>query len=139
MSELITDKLTGKTTAGDITVTSEGGAATQSLQQGLIKSWINFNGQNTVAVRQSFNATSLTDNGEGRYQYAYVSLMSYSNYAPTTDAQWDENQDANGCWSCIDKAGSAVTTAQLRIKAMIEYNNSVDVRMATAQVSGSLA
>ena len=37
MSEIKVDTLTGKTSAGDITVTSEGGAATQSLQQGLAK------------------------------------------------------------------------------------------------------
>ena len=34
MSEIIVDKLTGVGTAGDITVTSEGGAATMQLQQG---------------------------------------------------------------------------------------------------------
>ena len=39
MSTILVDNLTGKTSAGDITVTSEGGAATQSLQQGLAKAW----------------------------------------------------------------------------------------------------
>ena len=37
MSEIKVDTLTGKTSAGDITVTSEGGAATMQLQQGLAK------------------------------------------------------------------------------------------------------
>ena len=36
-SILKVDELQGIATAGDITVTSEGGAATQSLQQGLAK------------------------------------------------------------------------------------------------------
>ena len=43
MSEIKVDTLTGKTTAGDITVTSEGGAATMQLQQGLAKAWVGFN------------------------------------------------------------------------------------------------
>jgi hypothetical protein len=37
MSTILVDNLTGKTSAGDITVTSEGGAATMQLQQGLAK------------------------------------------------------------------------------------------------------
>jgi len=36
MSTILVDNLTGKTSAGSITVTSEGGAATQSLQQELL-------------------------------------------------------------------------------------------------------
>ena len=44
MSTILVDNLTGKTSAGDITVTSEGGAATQSLQQGLAKVWVMFQG-----------------------------------------------------------------------------------------------
>ena len=37
MSEMIVNKLTGKTSAGDIDVVSEGGGATMQLQQGLTK------------------------------------------------------------------------------------------------------
>ena len=139
MSKILVDTLTGKTSAGDITVTSEGGAATMQLQQGLVKSWINFNGQNTVAVRQSFNASSLIDNGEGEYQYSYVNSMADGDYAPMTDNQWDENDDNKATWSCIAKAPNAVTTSQLRINAAIEYNNLNDSRIVTAQVSGGLA
>jgi hypothetical protein len=51
MSTILVDNLTGKTSAGDITVTSEGGAATMQLQQGLAKAWVNFNGTGTVALR----------------------------------------------------------------------------------------
>ena len=41
MSEIKTDKLTGVGTANDITVTV-GASATQSLEQGLVKTWIAF-------------------------------------------------------------------------------------------------
>ena len=37
MSTVITDNLTGKTSAGDVTITSEGGSATMQLQQGVAK------------------------------------------------------------------------------------------------------
>jgi len=65
MSEIKVDNLTGKTSAGDITVTSEGGAATMQLQQGLAKAWVQFNAS-TVA-QGSLNISSLTDSATGKF------------------------------------------------------------------------
>ena len=58
-SILKVDALQGITAAGDITVTSEGGAATQSLQQGLAKAWNNINASFTI--QDSFNVASCVD------------------------------------------------------------------------------
>ena len=139
MSEIKVDTLTGKTSAGDITVTSEGGSATMQLQQGVIKSWINFNGQSTVAVRESFNAASLTDNGEGEYQYSYVNSMADGNYAPMTDNQWDENDDNKLAFSGVRKAGSSLETNQLGIGAANTSTTLLDVLRFFGQVVGDLA
>jgi hypothetical protein len=72
MSTILVDNLTGKTSAGSITVTSEGGAATQSLQQGLAKAWINFDGTGTISTRDSLNVSSISDEGTGYYQYDFT-------------------------------------------------------------------
>ena len=77
-SILKVDELQGITAAGDITVTSEGGAATQSLQQGLAKAWNNINGTGTIAVRDSFNISSIADNGTGVYTHSLSNSMSTS-------------------------------------------------------------
>ena len=62
-SELVLDELTGRSSAGSIAVTAEGGTVTTNLQQGLIKSWVNMNGSGTIANRDSFNTSSSpTDN-----------------------------------------------------------------------------
>ena len=66
-SILKVDELQGITAAGDITVTSEGGAATQSLQQGLAKAWSHFDASGTLASRDSLNIASYTDNSTGNY------------------------------------------------------------------------
>ena len=79
MSTIIADNLTGKTSAGSVTVTSEGGAATQSLQQGLSKCWAIIN-QNTPAVRDSLNLASITDNGTGNFTLNISNAMSSVNY-----------------------------------------------------------
>ena len=63
------------------TVTSEGGNVTTSLQQGLAKAWNNFNGTGTVAIRESFNVSSLTDNGTAECSSNLTNSMSSANYA----------------------------------------------------------
>ena len=63
MSTILVDNLKGKAAAGSITVTSEGGAATQSLQQGLAKVWASWN--STTTVQDSLNISSLSDSGTG--------------------------------------------------------------------------
>ena len=81
MSTILVDNLTGKTSAGDITVTSEGGAATQSLQQGLAKCWVNFNGQGAIAARDSLNVSSLDDDGTGSYGVNMSSVFSSADHS----------------------------------------------------------
>lgn len=81
MSEIKTDKLTGKTTAGDVTITSEGGSATMQLQQGVAKMFINMNGLNTISTRDSFNIASITDTGTGNYYNNSTNPMSNDDFA----------------------------------------------------------
>jgi hypothetical protein len=86
MSEIKVDTLTGKTSAGSITVTSEGGSATMQMQQGLAKAWVNFNGTGTISIRDSLNAAGLVDNGTGDYTVNYSNSLSDSNNSPVTGA-----------------------------------------------------
>jgi hypothetical protein len=74
-SILKVDELQGIVSAGDITVTSEGGAATQSLQQGLAKAWLLGNSDASL-TSASFNIASGTDNGTGDYTYTLTSALS---------------------------------------------------------------
>ena len=80
MSEIKTDKFTGTSTAGSILVTGEGNSTTTNLQQGLCKAWINYTGITTTAARDSFNVSSLTDNGTGKTTVNINNDMSNTNY-----------------------------------------------------------
>jgi hypothetical protein len=42
---------------------------------------VNFNGTGTVAIRASFNVSSITDNGTGNYTINFTNAMSDVNYA----------------------------------------------------------
>ena len=46
----------------------------------LAKAWVNFNGSGTVAIRDSGNVSSVTDNATGRYTANLTSAMANSNY-----------------------------------------------------------
>ena len=81
MSTLKTNTLTGTTSAGSIVVTGEGGSTTTNLQQGLAKHWVNFEGDGTVAVSDSLNNASITDNATGRYTLANTNNFNNATYA----------------------------------------------------------
>ena len=85
MSTIIADNLTGKTAAGDVTVTSEGGEATFQLQQGLAKVWVNFDGtQTSITARDSFNVSGMVDDAAtGEYQIQFTNNFNNNDYAPS--------------------------------------------------------
>ena len=47
----------------------------------LARAWVNFNGTGTVAIRDSYNVSSITDNGTGNYTVNFGSAMSSINYS----------------------------------------------------------
>lgn len=49
---------------------------------GLAKAWVNFNGQNTVAIRASLNVSSITDlGGSGQYTINFTTALADASYA----------------------------------------------------------
>jgi hypothetical protein len=55
--------------------------ATQNGMTGIAKAWVNFNGTGTVAIRDSFNVSSITDNGTGNYTVNFTTAMPNANYS----------------------------------------------------------
>jgi hypothetical protein len=126
MSTFIVDNLKGKTTANTMTVLA--GHATDSttttnLEQGLAKAWINFNGTGTIAERDSFNTTSLTDGGTGTYSFDFTNDMNNNDYAISGGAR------SPGVLSGMLQAPSASETSAATDSLEIYSTN----------VSGSLA
>ena len=94
MSTVVLDTITGKSTATTITIGSTPvvsssansmtirgeGTAQTSIQQGLAKHWCKFNGTGTVAVIDSFNNSSLADNGTGLYTLTITNDFANVNY-----------------------------------------------------------
>jgi hypothetical protein len=47
----------------------------------LCRAWVNFNGTGTVAIRASFNVSSITDNGTGLFRVNFTTAMPDTNYS----------------------------------------------------------
>jgi len=90
-----TTRLTMNAT-GQTTIVGEGGTNTTNLQQGLAKCWVNFNGTGTIATRDSFNESTLTDTDTGDYRVNFTSSMSSVNYTATTSGKASESHARGG-------------------------------------------
>ena len=70
--------------AGTLTVStiSDGTNSTSATNaiQGSAKAWVNFNGTGTVAIRASYNVSSITDNGTGDYTVNFTNALPDANY-----------------------------------------------------------
>ena len=81
MSTLLLNTLTGKTSAGSIVVTGEGGSTTTNMQQGLAKSTIHYDQDNTT-IRDSFNVSSNADSEAGLWTYTVTNAYSNIYWQP---------------------------------------------------------
>jgi hypothetical protein len=57
----------------------------------LAKAWVNFNGTGTVAIRDSYNVSSITDNGVGDYTINYGTALNNNNYAISGITDYNES------------------------------------------------
>ena len=76
-------------TAGDIVTTGDSATITAGMLDGgqsgsapifAARAWVNFNGTGTVAIRDSGNVTSITDNTTGDYTVNFTTALSDTNY-----------------------------------------------------------
>ena len=135
-SELKVDKFTGVTTAGSILVTGEGNSTTTNLQQGLAKSWCKWEAIGTASVSDSFNHSSLTDNGTGDQTITISSAMANLNFAFVGMAGDGNN---NLCAICQPEAATATTTTATKYQTAVANLSLQDMASISAALLGDLA
>ena len=74
------------------------------------RAWVNFNGTGTVAIRASFNVSSITDNGTGDFTVNFTTVLADANYSVVSAG----SQQGNDCISISSSA--APTTSAVRIQ-----------------------
>lgn len=76
MSEIITNKLTGKTAAGNVTITAENNSDTYTLQQTVAKVTGNIQEDGSSNSAVSVNISSVTDGSTGLNTIAVTNVFS---------------------------------------------------------------
>ena len=135
MSTLITNTFTGKTSAGSIVVTGEGGSNTTNLQQGLAKAWINLDGTGTIGTNDSFNTGSITVYGTGDYSITITNDMNNAFYSHTFGDYTSDRNDVQVSGS----AGNEPAAGSIRIQCVQTGNNTDDADQACVTIHGDLA
>ena len=134
MSTVKVNTLTGTSTAGSIAVTGEGNSTTTNLQQGLAKSWANFNGTGTIALTDSFNVASLSDEGTGEYETNFTNSMNNGNFAIHVTSDANSSNDGFNRTA----GGSNNTTAKGHARHY-EAGSITDTSLMITTVHGDLA
>jgi hypothetical protein len=90
-----------------------GSIADAKLSGTTCKAWVNFNGTGTVAIRASFNVSSITDNGTGDYTVNFTTAMSDANYAVCGACNLNITGNTSRVFSA--PAAAAPTTTAVRV------------------------
>lgn len=90
--------------------TSGGNNSTPAaIANGIAKAWVNFNGTGTVAIRASYNVSSITDNGVGDYTVNFTTAMPDTNYASFNFATFSGAVPTDGAFVLLPKTYSTTS------------------------------
>ena len=87
--------------------------AIPALDKRMAKAWVNFKGSGTVAINDSYNASSITDTTTGSYSVNLINTMSDTNYCVAS---------SNNDWNATAAAYPESTS---KVKVYVENNNSL--------------
>jgi len=140
MSEIKVDTLTGKTTAKTVTVTV-GATATQSLEQGLAKSWASINQTSTDhPVYDSLNVSVTADVAEGVTKITFSNPMNNALYGLTGGAQTEATSASYfGTYGVNTSTSRQMTTADFHTSNRDTNGSDNDIVYFAFAVHGDLA
>ena len=91
-------------------------------QSRLCAAWVNFNGTGTVAIRTSYNVSSITDNAVGDYSINFTTPLADANYAIAGVAK----DEGGGCFlEIISTTSTAARVATLKVSTVSLNDSSI--------------
>ena len=117
--------------ANDLTNVT-GGIPTVKSQQLIPTAWVNFNGTGTVAIRDSENVSSVTDNGTGDYIGNFAVAMANTNYCVTSANTNSESNNAT-------LMPVTYATSSIRVSSRNGSGSSMDGSVLNVTVMGGQA
>ena len=120
------------------TIQSTGGGAATLTKQHAAKAWCSLNGTGTIAVRDSFNTSSITDHSQGVHSINLQSSMANDTYVPTGSVI---GASSTNYFSYVTSDGSNahLATGSLRFHMMHYGGTSNDLDRVHVCINGDLA
>lgn len=128
--------MAGKIIADQIQSTTAGTLDTKYVVQGSAKFWLSLNGTGTIAVRDSFNTSSVSDQGTGQYEPNFTSSMTNNSWAGEANRSSNGNSNPNYVMYFQELYQS---TTQCRIQTMGGTGGTVDSAHVFSLIHGDLA
>ena len=123
--------------ANDLTNTT-GGIPTVKGQRLIPTAWVNFNSVSTVAIRDSENVSSISDNGTGDYTINFATAMANSNYSWSWGVV-DGSSTGRGRFMCLTDS-AVISTTQFQSMWQNDVSNVMqDVTVACITIMGGQA
>jgi len=124
--------MAGTIVADTLTHSTAGSIATNYVVEGSAKAWGHFEGSDTV-LDDSFNTTSITDNGVGNYTVTIANNLNNANYSLSIGADWDV-VSSNTCHGSSNSMATGSFVIRIR-----NGGSNVDLDNTTYNVVGDLA
>ena len=97
------------------------------------RAWVLFNGTGTPTITDSFNVTSITDNGTGDYTINFTVAMANTNYAVSGSS---DNGTSGAAMAPMIKNANPPTTTALRLQYANGNGTAIDSEYNSVVVFG---
>lgn len=121
--------------ANTSTYVSDGGNVTQNTVQSLGKAWALLDGTSTIALQDSFNIASVSDEGTGDYIFTVSNAFSSANFSCTANGRQSESP----AWTAMTSSVGATAATTVRITSRNTSNTQTDQKQLHTQFMGDLA
>jgi hypothetical protein len=105
-------------------------------KQSAAKAWVNFNGSGTIAVRDSVNVASLTDNSTGQYAINFTNATATADYSAVCGASAGGPSNSD---TFVNAITFAVGSCTIQCVAAGTGNSYVDRSLISSAIHGDLA
>jgi hypothetical protein len=118
-----TGAVTGVTNVGSASANTPVVLQDSGSNTNTCRAWVNFDGTGTVAIRASFNVSSITDNGVGDYTVNFTTAMPDANYSAITTVG-----DTTGAPNNAIITAGALSTSSVSVKVSKRSDGAADDR-----------
>lgn len=120
---------------GTIEAAKLSGGQTGTAPAFTVRAWVNFNGTGTVAIRDSGNVSSITDNASGNYTVNFTTAMPHANYAVGVAWSEDNGQTVTGSVTS-GRVVNSYATGSVRFHPVQYGSNFYDCQLLSLMVIG---